>query len=333
MVYRTGSGHASNDAAMHIRFRDTDGTWSDVDKTLAGASVTGFPMNPPSGNLNAGDAWLYITPSGRILIHIWRVDGGSWPATPKGTYQAYSDDNGATWSSPTGPIAWANLTAAQQLRTYSTDQEIVTEDTGRIYAGVRVYAQDAGTSAAVAIAYSDDEGGTWTVVTPPLVSASDLGGKGCQEYGLERIGADTFIAMIRDVAHTHSYKKVSTDRGLTWGSLIDMTPTVGIAARQRVYTVDHLHGNANYWLDTRLIMTGYVHTNPPSSQGRRNAIWLSQDSGATWSAPFYIDTTYTDAGYGDIFYDPLTGHYHVVSYRGPSLSVADLVEYELSITV
>ncbi len=93
-----------------------------------------------------------------------------------------------------------------------------------------------------------------------------------------------------------------------------------------------MHGNANAWLDDRLIMTGFVHKNPPSSQTRQNAIWLSQDSGSTWTAPFYIDAEFQDAGYGDIFYDPLTGYYHVVSYRG-TLTAANLVEYVLDITV
>jgi hypothetical protein len=53
LVYRRASAHNEDDADLAIRFSDDDGaTWTAVNTTLAAAAVTGFPMNPPIGNIS-----------------------------------------------------------------------------------------------------------------------------------------------------------------------------------------------------------------------------------------------------------------------------------------
>lgn len=330
LFYRSGSKHEVNDGALHVRFSDDHGaTWTDEDTKLGGGAVTGFPMNPStlSAGEDAGEPWAIIAPSGDILLFMWRVD---YFVTKGGTWMSRSEDGGETWSSSAGPIefAWFDATSDTQLRTYATDDGFVLGTD--IYMAARIYTSTAQTAANFVLMKSSDDGETWSRVEY-IVHVAEAGGHGCMEAGLERIGATSMIAMLRDCDAQHSYKRVSTDLGATWGTLGDMNASVGIAGRQRVYTVDHLRGEENWWLDPRLIMTGFVLQTPGSSQGRRNAVWISLDSGASWSEPFYIDTTSDDGGYGDIFWDPEEEQFVVVSYKG-TLASADLIQYRLTIS-
>jgi hypothetical protein len=65
---------------------------------------------------------------------------------------------------------------------------------------------------------------------------------------------------------------------------------------------------------------------------RKNAIWISQDQGATWCGPFYLDDQVNDGGYGDIRYNPTADQWVVVSYQGDNNGRCDLKQYNLVIT-
>jgi hypothetical protein len=149
---------------------------------------------------------------------------------------------------------------------------------------------------------------------------------------MEYVGSDRILTMIRDFPHEKSFQVRSTNLGDSWPELTDVTtPTVGIAARQRVYTRAHLKGEDNWWEDNVLFMVGFIQTDPGSSQGRRNCIWISGDFGDTWTTPFYVDTETEDGGYGDMFYDADEDQYVVVSNYG-TLAAASLKQYRLTVT-
>ena len=322
LTYKEGSAHQENDGSLHIKFSDDYGaTWSAEDTYLDGSAVSGFPMNPTvSAGQDAGEPQLYVAPNGDLLVHMWRVDYG---VSLGGSYQSRSTDGGLTWSTP-AVIDFGGI--ADDTKVFSTDDYFVLE--GVIYAGARVYSDADGDPSQSILIKSTDNGATWSKVS--VIQDTSEGGTGGQEVGLEYLGDDTIIAMLRDNPHTNSYQRVSTDLGATWGTLTDVTSTVGIAGRQRVYTRSHLKGSDEWWKDSVLIMVGFVHQNPPSSQTRRNAVWISQDKGATWSTPFYIDSSTEDAGYGDIFWNPDTEQFVVVNYQG-TLAEAVLKKYNLTI--
>jgi hypothetical protein len=326
MAYYRAERHDTNAGALHLRFSDDNGaTWTAEDTKLGGGAVTGFPMNPPvSAGQDAGEPWIYLAPNGDLLIHMWRIN---YSVSMGGTYQSRSTDGGETWDSPAGPIQFAGLTVAQNNRTFATDDDFVFE--GTIYAAARVYVDADGSPSASVFISSDDNGATWTRVST-IVSASDPD-DGIQETGLEYVGNARIVAMLRDNEHLKSYQSISTDMGVTWSAKADVTSTVGIAGRQRVYTRAHLQGEDEWWEDNVLIMTGFVHQDPGDSQDRRNAVWVSGDFGDTWSEPFYIDSATEDSGYGDIFYDEANDQYVVVSYQG-TLAAASLKQYRLTIT-
>jgi hypothetical protein len=330
MCYRDGSAHDVNDGALHIRFSDDDGaTWTAADTTLGDDAVTNFPMNPAtlSAGQDAGEPWLYHYDDDDFLIlHMWRIDYG---VSMGGTYQATSSDGGETWTTATGPVQFAGLTPTQNGKTFATDDDFYYD--GVLYAGARVYNDADGVPSSMVLITTDDKGATWTRLST-IMSATEDGGKGGQEVGLEYLGDGRIIAMIRDNPQVKAFRRFSDDMGVTWGTLTDMTSEIGIAARQRVYTRAHLKGYSSWWADPVLIMCGFDHTSPGYSQGRINAVWISTDAGLSWTSPFYVETgTYGDGGYGDLFYDVGNDQYVFVSYRG-TLAAADLVQYRLTIS-
>lgn len=337
MSYRDGTAHNVNDGSLHIKFSDDNGaTWSAADELPDATPVDGFPMNPATltAGQDAGEPWLYYFPeTDRLVLHMWRVDYG---VSNGGTWQSESEDGGATWTTSHGPIEFADPTASASthLRTFATDDDFIDEATGDLYAVARIHTSVSAVAANQILIRTTDQGVTWERVgaatNPRIVTSSEAGGRGGIEAGMEYTGSGRIVCMIRDGFSTNSYRRISTDMGETWGTLDNMTSTVGIAARQRIYTRAHLKGEADWWDDPVLIMTGFVLQTPGQSQGRRNAVWISEDAGATWSTPFYIDTASGDGGYGDIFYDDDNDQYVVVSYRG-TLTVADLKQYRLTI--
>jgi hypothetical protein len=77
-------------------------------------------------------------------------------------------------------------------------------------------------------------------------------------------------------------------------------------------------------------MTGFVSVTPGAGSHRRNAIWISLDSGTTWTR-IYIDDEAVHAGYADIAYDAVNNRYVVVSYQ-QVVSDAILKQYNLTIS-
>jgi hypothetical protein len=327
LVYRIGSGH-NTAATLSIRFSDDDGaTWTAQDTALAsdgGGAISGFPMEPPgAGTISYGEGVVLTAPNGDLLIEMWSVDGISSSGTLLGTYQSRSTDEGLTWSEPAAIEFTGN--PYTQIRTFMSDDFFVYD--GTIYMGARYYEDGNGVPSASMLMTSDDNGTTWDFLS--IVCDTDEGGSGGQEFGMEYIGNSTILTFIRDNPHTNSYKRISTDMGATWGALIDVTSTVGNAARQKLYTVAHLRGEANWWEDPEMLMTGFIHNVPGSSQRRTPVVWYSPDRFTTVYGPFGLDGTTDDSGYGDLI-GKADGTFAAVNYHG-SLTVATLKQYDFTL--
>lgn len=322
LAYYRATGHSDNGGDLHIRFSNDHGaTWTAEDTKLGGGAVSGFPMNPPnlSGVQDAGEPWLYVCPNGDLLLHMWKVDYGGSNA---GAWQSRSTDGGETWSTPT-QISWVGGSLSS-TNTFQTDDDFVFDRT--IYAGVRTYDGPSYTDCYLSLVKSDDNGVTWQYVSD-VTGPSETA---CIEFGMEYVGNNTIVAMIRSLAHNAGYRRISTDMGATWGSLENVTSSVGILGRNRVYTRSHLQGEPGWWKDPVLFMAGYVHQVSGSSQTRRNAVWVSPDRGTTWDGPQYVDVSIEDAGYGDLFWDATNDRLVFVTYQG-TLLAASLKQYNLSV--
>lgn len=325
LVYRSGESHLDNNAQMHIRFKEPGGSWTADDTTLDSNPVTGFPMNPPEGNINAGDASVYVTPSGRLVMHMWSVVGGDWPATLNGTWQSESND-GHAWTTPVQVDFGGGL---NQDRTFATDDWFVYN--GVIYTAARVYNADNPTDSYVVFLRNASDGDldAWEYVSDITSAGSDT-----QEIGMEFVGDDTILSLIRSLNNDETLQGASTTLGASW-STIDVSGTVQVSGRHRMYTRMHLKGEPGWWRDRVMLVNGFQLMNPGSSQDRRNCVWVAQvvAGGPTmkYFGPFYLDTETEDAGYGDIYWDEVEEAYFVISYDG-SLAAADLVEYKLTVS-
>lgn len=310
-VYKHGSHHAVNDGELHIKFSDDYGaTWSDEDKTLLGASVTGFPMNPPDlhADEDAGEPWIMIAPNGDLLLHMWKADFNV-VGHQHGTWQSRSTDGGETWATATQVLPTGLATPDEM---FATDDHFVYN--GVLYVGGRHYSTD-WQEIKCLIIKSADSGATWEFLSfigdyDPLLS----------EIGMEYVGNNRIVAIIR--GDTMSFKSISDDLGATWSEPIPAG--IQSAGRSRILTKTHLQGGANWWNDSTLIMIGFV-------PNRRTSVWVSLDAGDTWTGPFFVDTQTEDCGYGDIFYNPNTGKYVMLNYFG-TLDAADVKQYNLTIT-
>ncbi len=320
LVYQSSSAHAENDGNLHIRFSDDYGeTWTAEDTKIGGGTPSGFPMEPPDAGAgeDAGEPWLYIAPNGDLLLHMWRVNYGT---TSNGTYQSRSTDGGLTWSTP----AAINFTGiADDTQVFATDDHFVYS--GVIYACARVYDDEAGTNSKSIFIKSADNGTTWEYVSDISSFATPT-----EEVGIEYLGSNNIIALLRDDGNAKTYKATSSDMGATWSALTDISDVFQASGRHRIFTRTHLEGGANWWTDNTLIVCGFELPTLGFSNRRRNAIWLSRNGGTTWEGPYWVDLPTSDAGYGDMFYDPENNKYVFISYQG-SLNTADLVQYKFSL--
>jgi hypothetical protein len=313
MVYKRNAGHDNDGSGtLHIRFSDDYGaTWTNEDTDLNAASVAAFPVTSDTwtGLEDVTEPLLYLAPDGTLLLHFWRYD---WTAiTGDGSYQMTSSDGGITWSAP----ASIGLTGSTDAtRTFTTDDRTVIGTT--IYAGCSFKGAGAGKEG---IVKSEDNGATWAYVANVVASGSS-------EIGVERVGANALIAVLRGSTNIGASVSRSADAGATWSTAVGIGHIIGDSGRHRLSTAAHLKGEADWWTDPRLMMWGYAY----EGANRRSCVWLSVDSGVNWSAPHYVDTAYSDAGYGDVFYNPSTGNYIFLCYRGTATQ-ADIVQYTLSI--
>ena len=220
-VYRTGSHHAINDGALHVIFSDNEGaSWTDPDTTLSGAPVIGFPMNPSalSAGEDAGEPWLYIAPSGDLVLHMWRAD---YAVTANGTYQSRSSD-GESWS-PAVAVDFAGI--ADDAKVFATDDDFVLD--GVIYAGARVYFDVGPSSCKSVLIRSLDDGASWEWVSDISDFTNDT-----IEVGLEYVGNSTIVAVLRSLNNSTTYLTRSTNLGASWATLANDYSKIPIAVEE-----------------------------------------------------------------------------------------------------
>jgi len=330
MCYVEGQDHYTMGTMyLHIRFSNNNGeSWSLADHDLSGNAIAAFPAKPSSFSyVGPMEPWLILAPNGNLILSCWYYVGTN-SALNAGTYQSISSDGGITWS------AFASVTFigynpgnGTLKETYATDDDFVYN--GVIYACARTYNYvDTGTPVQTILISSSDNGITWNYVSNITSYADGIDNLGTQECGIEYLGNNTIIAILRATSSSIvSYKRISTDMGATWGALTDISSLIYVAGRFRVRTRAHLMGQANWWTDPNLIMNGFVFT----GAGRRNCVWTSKDAGATWSYPLFVDVDINDAGYGDMIYDANTGEYIFISYQGAQVAPAILNSYRFKI--
>lgn len=271
-----------------------------------------FPFDPISftGSLHPSEPYLYKAPNGNLILHTWRA---AVPAdSSHTTYQSVSTDGGKSWSTGTN----ITLNGHSISRVFATDDHFVYSNI--IYAAARDFSNEEADSKMIFIK-SADNGETWDFVSEMRSGSTDAP---ANEVGIEYLGNNTIIAIYRTVAFTHTVRSCSYDMGLTWSKLESITYNIPASGRHRIWTKTRLEGGENWWNDSNLVMCGFVNF---PGVGRKTAVWYSKNAGETWSPPRYLEETiYSDAGYADMFYNPNSNEYVLVSYIGP-VDLADAV--------
>ncbi len=315
MVYRNGSTHVSSDGALHIKFSDDYGaTWTEPDIYLDGSAIVNFPMNPAGlPNEKGAEPWLITAPNGDLLVHMWCVD---LFVSAGGAYQSRSEDGGRTWSVP-AQIDFSGV--ADDTLVFMTEDHFVYENV--IYASARQSVDAVLSDVRRLFVKSTDNGATWELVSALSEFADDA-----NEVGIEYVGNNTIVAVFRNAGKSKAYTRRSSDMGVTWGALSDLTTQIKAIGRPRIWTRSHLRGESQWWDDPNLIMCGLVFADGL----RRTALWFSDNSGLSWFSPQYVDAAFEDGGYGDVVYNP-SGSYLYLSYRG-TLNAAELVQYSFTLS-
>lgn len=206
MVYSGASKHYTYDGSLHIRFTTDYGTtWTAEDKFTDGSSVSGFPMTPTGSATDAQEGRLILAPNGDLLLHMWHKTAID---TTFGTYQSRSTDGGKTWSTPAA-IDFTNN--ANDTLIYTTDDYFVVGSV--IYLGARQWSNAAEDQGKCIFVKSTDNGVTWDYLSD--ITTFTLGSS---EVGLEYLGNDFIVAVLRNMTTSATYKAYSHDRGLTWSN-------------------------------------------------------------------------------------------------------------------
>lgn len=263
-----GSGHGAVGTKVVLRRSTDDGaTWG-----LSTLDEVTLASDPDTANFKMTDAVLSRLSSGRLVVTYIRVDNTlptpSYPERQPGV--VWSDDNGATWTSPAAITGTLNGTQFRVItgKLQEIGGSLCTTYYWRDLTENRYTASWACTTEAALT--------SWTHQTN-IARAALAGGIQYEEPQVTRLQDGRLLALIRDDGTTASgetasgqiWKSYSSDNGATWGSVTAAYPGIGWPSMV-------VAGNGDVIAFTR----------KPSSNlsGRYSVYRVSTDSGATWSA-------------------------------------------------
>ncbi len=290
--YREGTAHLNNGSKVVIQTStDVGATWTGKTTLITGAA--GHDVRDPS---------ICCTSTGRLIINYFEYIPLGSPQFPN-LLTIYSDDNGASWSSPAAlsPFTQENATSGGILQHSS---------------GVLlwpIYGQNTGdTEDRAAVIRSSDNGASWS--SPIYMSAASGGYSEMTfvEFADGRIAA--FVRNNDSSGHGFIYRADSTDQGVTWTSLASL----GFAAFAG-------RPSALLFPESQALILWYRNTTSPFKAAYR----YSFDLGVTWSAEVLYSNLQYEYGGGYALGPNLVGE--VVALENGS-SVSDVWFLSQSVT-
>lgn len=193
MVYRHGTAHVSDQGAVMMRTSADGVTWSSA--TAITSPAAGHDHRDPS---------IVCTQTGRLIVNFFDYNGSA----VIGLDSIFSDDGGATWSSPASHTVYSSYTA--------TSGAILQHSSGALI--WPVYGQNSGDTAdRCGVLVSWDDGITWGAVTNISAASSAY-----TEMTLVEFADRSVHAFIRNDVNNFIFTASSTDIGATWSSITSL---------------------------------------------------------------------------------------------------------------
>jgi hypothetical protein len=195
-----GEGHLSLTNRRIVIRTSTNRGATFSSKVVLHSDATNFPIDPSAGYDSNDRLWL-LWPSATTI-------GGA-----NKLWYAYSDDDGATLSTPVEITSILPADGLTIFRTYST----VIENAGRIM--IAMYKQNSGgASSATYLLYSDNNGVTWGYKTIRAASATYR-----NECDIVHLSGNNLLIIQRNESTNEWDQYISTDNGDTWTAQGDIT--------------------------------------------------------------------------------------------------------------
>lgn len=268
---RKGTSHTILDGDLVMKTSaDAGVTWSSETTIFANASTGYDERDPCVRNLGGRLALVWS----RALAH-----------SPRNRYYAgfsYSDDNGATWSTP------VNLATGHDANV-AVGSDIVQLPNGDLI--VATYGQateGAGNPWSVRLSKSTDNGATWSNLA--LVADGAVEGYNCVEPQLQRLPDGTLLCTYHTEdgpPQTHKYR-TSTDNGATWSAATQISVT----------SLGNRAGLVSHEYDQDLV---FAYTDSSRSQAYFKT---STNNAATWSSEITIGGGSSVSFYGGVWVSP-----------------------------
>lgn len=199
IYYRKAAGHQTSN----------EGTITQIIYGLDGVASSEVDVVANTSGVDHRDPVICVTPTGRIILGY--TDVPTDQSEVDDFLAIYSDDNGATWSSPITVDATVN-----GARLYGSSKVVSQGGVTNVY--MTGYYRDAGsTTRTLAIYKSSDDGLTWAEQTP-MYSGSLLDRN---EFEIEYVTEEIAIGFSRfngGVMRAH----ITTDAGATWSAAVAM---------------------------------------------------------------------------------------------------------------
>lgn len=256
VFYKQATSHAFDADSVVLMRTSSDGgaTWGAAATVATDAT---YDVQPSAG---------VVLASGRVVLALNLNSISPDEAIPDSTRIIYSDDDGATWSSP------YTIGTSYSDWDHSTGGNIAILPDGRLALGL--FGLNTGeTYQSAFVVFSADDGETWGGET--LLANGEADGRNYQEPNLVQLYDGQLIAMLRSdtgpVADSQIYRAVSTDDGLSWRAPEALF--VGTGAPRTIQ------------LSNGMLLIIYRDASDLQADYR-----ISRDNGATWEAAVSLST-------------------------------------------
>ncbi len=281
LVWKESTNHSLGGGYFNINFSNDEGaTWTANNTKIGGGAVSGFPYVKTAASADQSDDCLLLeAPNGDLLLITHERLNVASPNDFITNWQHRSTDGGNTWTAEQDLGATLPDVADPKKFWAFYDYEIIGSD---LYICCAQYNTDFDDSK-VTLWKSTDNGANYTKVSDIYAYGDTTPDP--NECGIIHLGSGVMLAITRTRDLNKTIERRSTDYGVTWGSIVNISDRFGRVG---------IHQPCIRKVGERLFLFGRHYLN---STYWKNGMWYSDNLGATWSQVVLDNIGNTDMGY------------------------------------